>query len=359
MPCIGLRLGTRPPQSKSTGGHMSEYDHLEFRHLKYILAIAELCSFTAASLQVHVTQSAISTQIRQIEDVYGIQIFSRDRDGVSLTPYGEILLAYARDLLQARADLIDMLKALRLGEITPLKFGFSSLVEKSTLGSVIETTRRLFSHCEILSDGDEVPNLESRIRGGDLDGALVTLPIEQNSDLTACIVERQRLFVCMRSDDPLADQDSIPAHALNGKLGLFIYPAVHPAAHRRMIELLNDIGIVPKKCNPTTNREHIQWMVQERQCYALARSGAKLLPGLTLRPIYGADLTIDTALILRANSQHPALALLIREFRKQADQVSYFQTAKKSAVSERISTVKVGRRQPKSRAESLPLFEAS
>jgi len=78
-----------------------------------------------------------------------------------------------------------------------------------------------------------------------------------------------------------------------------------------------------------------------------------------LRPIYGADLTIDTALILRPNSQHPALALLIREFRKQADQVSYLQTAKKSAVSERINTVKVGRRQPKSRAESLPLFEAS
>ena len=61
----------------------------------------------------------ISTQIKQLEDLYGFQIFSRDRDGVSLTPYGDVLLACARDLLQVRADVIDMLMALRTGEITP------------------------------------------------------------------------------------------------------------------------------------------------------------------------------------------------------------------------------------------------
>lgn len=296
---------------------MSDHDSLEFRHLKYIQAIAEEHSFTAASARVNVVQSAISTQIKGLEDLYGFQIFSRDRDGVSLMPYGEVLLACARDLLQARADVIDMLKALRTGEITPLKIGFSCLVEKRILHSMVETTRGLFPHCEIMSDDDEVQNLEARVGEGELDGALVTLPIEHPSDLTTCIVERERLFVCMRNDDPLAAHQSIPTHELNGKLGIFEYPKVHRAAHIRLVEMLNDVGITPKKCNPTTNREHVQWMVQERQCYALARSSTTLLPGLTSRPIHGADWTIDTALILRPTSQHPALALLVRELKKE------------------------------------------
>ncbi len=171
---------------------MSDYDSLEFRHLKYIQAIAEERTFTGASARVNVVQSAISTQIKQLEDLYGFQIFSRDRDGVSLTPYGDVLLACARDLLQVRADVIDMLMALRTGEITPLKIGYSSLVEKRTLHSLVETTRSL---------------------------------IEHNSDLTTCIVERERLFVCVRSDDRLAAHESIPAHELNGKLGYSCTPA--------------------------------------------------------------------------------------------------------------------------------------
>src|SRR5260370_26593963 len=174
--------------------------------------------------------------------------------GVSLTPYGDVLLVFARDLLQVRADVIDMLMALRTGEITLLKIGYSSLVEKRTLHSLVETTRSLFPHCEILSDGDAIQNLEARVGDGELDGALVTLPIEHNSDLTTCIVERERLFVCVRSDDRLAAHESIPAHELNGKLGLFVYPSVHRAAHLRLVELLSN-GITPNKCNLKTNQE--------------------------------------------------------------------------------------------------------
>ena len=338
---------------------MSDYDSLEFRHLKYIQAIAEERTFTGASARVNVVQSAISTQIKQLEDLYGFQIFSRDRDGVSLTPYGDVLLACARDLLQVRADVIDMLMALRTGEITPLKIGYSSLVEKRTLHSLVETTRSLFPHCEILSDGDEIQNLEARVGDGELDGALVTLPIEHNSDLTTCIVERERLFVCVRSDDRLAAHESIPAHELNGKLGLFVYPSVHRAAHLRLIELLSNVGITPKKCNPTTNREHVQWMVQQGQCYAFVRSGRTLLPGLTSRPIHGADWTIDTALILRPTTQHPALALLVREVRKRNTQSGPIWVQKKSVQPEQLTGGKKSQSKTNDRSKSLPLFEAS
>ena len=98
---------------------MSDYDLLEFRHLKFIQAVGGTHSFTAAAERVHTSQSNISTQIGTLEEFLEIELFHRDRDGVIPTPYGEVLMSCARDLLQVREDVIEMLKALRTGEITP------------------------------------------------------------------------------------------------------------------------------------------------------------------------------------------------------------------------------------------------
>ena len=100
---------------------MIDYDQLEFRHLKYLQAIAEEGTITAAAARVHITQSAISTQIKQLEELFDVELLHRERDGVTLTPHGEILLAHGRDLLQGRVDVVDMLNALKTGDITDLK----------------------------------------------------------------------------------------------------------------------------------------------------------------------------------------------------------------------------------------------
>ncbi len=58
---------------------MSNYDHLEFKHFKSIVAIAEEGTITAAASRLHVAQSALSRQISDLEDAFKIQIFERDR----------------------------------------------------------------------------------------------------------------------------------------------------------------------------------------------------------------------------------------------------------------------------------------
>jgi DNA-binding transcriptional LysR family regulator len=140
---------------------MSDYDQLEFRHLKYIEAVAKTGTITAAAELVNTTQSNISAQIKQIEDIFGIELFIRDNDGATITPFGEIFLAVGRDLLAAREEVIDMVKALRTGKITPLNLGYSSLVEKRTLAETTDKIRRIFPHCEIVTEGDDLPGLES------------------------------------------------------------------------------------------------------------------------------------------------------------------------------------------------------
>ena len=338
---------------------MSDYDQLEFRHLKYIQAISEEGTITAASNRVNTTQSNVSTQVKQLEDFFGVEFFYRDSQGVSLTPFGQVLLAAGRDLLDLREEVVDMLKALRTGKISPLNLGFSSLVEERTLETITETIRQIFPFCEIVTDGDDLQSLQMRVANGELDGALVTLPIEHLSDLVTCVVNRELLTVCMRADDPLSLHEAVPTHLLNGKLGLFHYPKVHPIAHVRMLELLQSVGITPKTIKPTTNREHIQWLVQQRQCYALVRPGTRLLPGLTSRPVHGTEWTIDTALIMKPTSQHPALAMLIRELKKRAGKAASIWEPHTYSPQQNARAKKKPQSVKPNRAEHRSLFEGN
>lgn len=98
---------------------MSIYDHLEFRHLKYILAIAEEGTFTAAAARVHVAQSALSRQIRELEDVLGVQIF--EPGSSALTSAGQSLLRFAPQLLEMRRELVDALQALHHASLQPFR----------------------------------------------------------------------------------------------------------------------------------------------------------------------------------------------------------------------------------------------
>lgn len=77
------------------------YPMLEIRHLRSLLAIADSTKLALAAERVHLTQSALSHQIRGIESHYGLALFERTKQGLRFTPAGERLLALARDTLEA------------------------------------------------------------------------------------------------------------------------------------------------------------------------------------------------------------------------------------------------------------------
>ncbi len=73
---------------------------MELRHLRYFVALADCLSFTRAAGRVHVTQSTLSHQIRQLEDEIGQPLFDRIGKRVVTTEAGELFLAYAQRALR-------------------------------------------------------------------------------------------------------------------------------------------------------------------------------------------------------------------------------------------------------------------
>ncbi len=77
---------------------------IELRHLRSLAAIAETGKLVHAASQVHLTQSALSHQMRTLEEYYGAALFQRTGAGLRFTPAGQRLLQLARETLVAVAD---------------------------------------------------------------------------------------------------------------------------------------------------------------------------------------------------------------------------------------------------------------
>ena len=70
------------------------------RQLSYFIAVAEHCGFSRAAAALHVSQPALSQQIRQLEAMLEVQLFDRSGRRIRLTDAGDIWLEYARRALR-------------------------------------------------------------------------------------------------------------------------------------------------------------------------------------------------------------------------------------------------------------------
>ena len=300
-------------------------DLVEFRHLKYILAVAETANFTRAAERLFLAQPSLSKQIKDIEEEIGFPIFVRSREGVLITPAGQMLIAYAREALMARAEIITMARAVYRGEVPPLRLGFSSFINPNLLHFFRESYASLFPNCQIQLSGGPPIHLIQRLEHGTLDGALLPMPIDGTSWVVQQVA-RVPLVVCMRSDDPLTRESLIDVHEVSSRLKIFRDPELHPSAHAKLTEMFSKVGLsLDIACSAATSSD-IQWMVRAGYGLALTEQGATLDSELTTRQIAGVDWTVDTAFVHHAEADHIALPFIIqllqrawkRTFRKKA-----------------------------------------
>ena len=295
---------------------MSKYDHLEFKHLQAIVAIADAGTFTAAAAALPLAQSALSRRISEIEDALKIQIFERERAGSTPTAAGETLLRYARTTLQARVEIVKAVQAIQQASIRPFRLGFTPFIEPHLIETVTEAYRAIFPRGRIHAESVDTSDVLDRLKEDELDAALVTLPLTSNGYCVQPIMQK-RLVVCIRKDDPLAVNKQLAPRSLNGRLATFSDPRHHPTAHERLLELLKEQGISPRVAKPTFNGEQVQWMVRERVCVALIRQDEPLHNDLTTRPIEGVNWTIDSAMVYQKEHNQLMLPLLLRDIEKR------------------------------------------
>lgn len=121
---------------------------ITFKQLEALYWIAELGSFETAASKLHMSQSAISKRIQELEDSFDVQIFDRSKRNARLSEKGQELLDYARDLLEQRDYLVERISA-REVLVKRFRLGVTELTALTWLPALVEEIRRAYPKVQI------------------------------------------------------------------------------------------------------------------------------------------------------------------------------------------------------------------
>jgi DNA-binding transcriptional LysR family regulator len=190
---------------------------VEIRQLRAFVAIAESGTFTAGALRVHVTQAAISMQIRQLETEIGAKVFVRAPRHVILTEAGEQLLRRARHILREHDAALDEIAELAGAERGRLRIGSASaMVLTEQLPSILKDLRKQHPAADIAVTSGTSEVLVDQILAGEVDVAFVSLPVDMRGIKTERLSQDQ-LVAIASPRHKLAKQRTISAYTLAGE----------------------------------------------------------------------------------------------------------------------------------------------
>ncbi len=183
---------------------------IEDHKLKVFCTVAETRSFSKTSEIIHLTQPAVSLQIQALEEMYETKLFDRSSSRVTLTPSGEILYKYAKEILAlytAAEKVIGEMTGLVKGSIT---IGAGSTIGNYLLPSVISDFRKTHPKIKVHLLVANMQRVIELLNAGNINVGLV------EGD-----VKRQKIVVDKLLSDEL----------------LLIVPAHHPWAKRKEVSV--------------------------------------------------------------------------------------------------------------------------
>jgi len=140
--------------------------------LRTFVSAADAGSFTKAGTLVHRTQSAISMQMKRLEEELGRPLFQRQGRGVALTPDGETLYRYARRILSLHDEALSALTGPRLGGV--VRVGAPEDYAAQFLPQALRRFAAVHPDVEVQVYCDATPSLRPRFAKGELDVMLTT-----------------------------------------------------------------------------------------------------------------------------------------------------------------------------------------
>jgi DNA-binding transcriptional LysR family regulator len=190
---------------------------MDIRQLKAFVAIAESGTFTAGAARVHVTQAAISMQIRQLENETHTQLFIRAPRRVILTEAGEKLLERAYTILREHDAAIEELAALTGAHRGRMRIGSASaMVSADPLPNILRELRVAHPGVETSVVSGTSESLVKMVLAGELDAAFVSLPVEARG-VQAELLNEDYLVAIASPRHALAKQKIVSAYALAGE----------------------------------------------------------------------------------------------------------------------------------------------
>ncbi len=181
---------------------------MEIAQLRALVTIAQVGSFTKAAAALHLTQPALSQQIRALEADLAEQLFERRGRRVTITAAGQIVRQHAEQLFLHLEQMQAALVALNTLTSGKLQIGTSDTVALYLLPAVVQTFRQRYPQVAIHLTNRPSSEVVDLLRAGTIDFGIVTLPVFEPGLESEVLCERREVAVCS-PHHPLAAQAEV------------------------------------------------------------------------------------------------------------------------------------------------------
>jgi DNA-binding transcriptional LysR family regulator len=218
---------------------------MELRQIRSFLSIAETLHFGHTAELIHLSQPALSLQIRALEEEVGVRLFERNRRKTTLTAAG---VAFRNDAAAALLQLEQAIRKSRLaagGKLGLLRIGFISTAGTEIVPDIFREFRAANPEVEFslraITTADQVQMLET----GSLDIGFLRLPIGEHSGLDVIAVHREPFVLVVPASHKLAKRKKLRLSEVSGQEFVMYERRYAPGFHDLIFGMLRDARIVP------------------------------------------------------------------------------------------------------------------
>jgi DNA-binding transcriptional LysR family regulator len=192
--------------------------HLELRHLRYFLAVADSGHMTRAAQQLGIQQPPLSIQIRALEMQLGVDLFHRRPRGMALTDAGRQFVIEARRIVEDLATTQLRMTQIARGQHGTLNVGFtSSAASHAFMPEALRALRKQYPDITLELSEDNAATLTEAVVDARLHCALLRVPVSRPEGIMFRRLLSESVVVALPLDHPLADRQPgvAPALAVN------------------------------------------------------------------------------------------------------------------------------------------------
>lgn len=254
--------------------------------LRYFVAAAESQSFTKAAEQYYISQTAVTQQIRALEELLGVALFDRGSRPITLTPAGSTFLTDARAILERMDRAVNRVQEASVGMVGNLRVGFTKGFERSNLSNTLRSFHNEYPNVLIACYRRNTDFLAQGLLKDEYDIIFTwdSTELMKNEAVECRLVEKSPLMVAVYGSHRFAQRTSLRRKELKKERILFMTPSStgESVGDLRFYEKYEEAGYKPNILFRSNDVESILMMIA-------AEEGISILPAYVTQKLVNAE----------------------------------------------------------------------
>lgn len=293
---------------------------MDLWQLRYFVCAAEHLNFTKAAESLHISQSALSKKIADLEHHFDVQLFIRGRQSLSLTAAGKAFLEESRMILSKWDETFHKIRQAASGSIGTLRIGYTGGFVTRILPPLIQQYRKKAPDITLHVERGNIRVLIKSLLEGELDVAFIVgaeKDKEISPDLEWKSIKQDRLSIVLPAQHRLAGKKELTPSQLADESFVFMARSENHTVFDMFIHICTEAGFVPNLVSQPTMLETLLLLVESGLGITilspLAETGAH--PNLRMVPLKG-NHPVHLFLVWKKENKNPAIPMFVEALEK-------------------------------------------